>query len=152
MAVADLVVVPTAKNGAVVGVSPDAGGVLTAGGKGESWRVAKGTPDVPSPGVFGGRVYLCRENGVLTCLDARTGKQYFSERFHPETYRASPVVADGKLILTAKDGTFTVVKPGDTLEVLAKNKLADQFAASPAVANGRLYLRGFASLYAVGAK
>lgn len=152
VAVADLVVIPTAKNGAVVGISPDASGVLGAGGKGELWRVPKGTPDVPSPLVFEGRVFLCRENGVLTCLDAKTGKQFFSERFHAQTYRASPVIADGKLILTAKDGTFTVVKPGETLEILAMSKLSDQFAASPAVSNGRIYLRGFANLYAIGAK
>jgi outer membrane protein assembly factor BamB len=134
----------------VVGVSPDASGVFGAGGKGELWRVARGTPDVPSPLVFEGRVFLCRETGVLTCLDAQTGK--FSERCHPQTYRASPVIADGKLILTAKDGTFSVVKPGETLAILAKNKLSDQFAASPAISNGRLYLRGFANLYAIGAK
>jgi outer membrane protein assembly factor BamB len=152
VAVEDLIVIPTAKNGAVVGVSPDASGVLNAGGKGEVWRIARGTPDVPSPVIYEGRVFLCRENGVLTCLDARTGKQYFSERFHPQTYRASPVAADGKLILTAKDGTFTVVKPSDKLEVLAKNKLSDQFTASPAVAEGRLYLRGFKNLYAIGVK
>ena len=107
---------------------------------------------MPSPLIFEGRVFLCRETGVLTCLDARTGKEYFSEPCHPQTYRASPVIADGKLILTAKDGTFTVVKPGETLVILAKNKLSDHFAASPAIANGRLYLRGFANLYAIGAK
>lgn len=152
VAVADLIIIPTAKNGAVVAVSPDATGVISAGGKGEAWRVPSGTPDVPSPVVFDGRVFLCRENGVLTCLDAKTGKQFFSERFHAQTYRASPVMADGKLILTAKDGTFTVVKPGEKLEILGKNKLADQFTASPALAGGRLYLRGFASLYAIGTK
>ena len=89
---------------------------------------------------------------MLTGLDAKTGHQFFSERFHPQTYRASPVIADGKLVLTAKDGTFTVVTPGETLAILAKNKLSDQFAASPAISNGRLYLRGFANLYAIGAK
>jgi len=152
VAVADLIVVPTAKNGAVVGVSPHASGVLSAGRKGEVWRVPSGTPDVPSPVIFEGRVFLCRENGVLTCLDAKSGQQFFSERFHAQTYRASPVIADGKLILTAKDGTFTVVRPGEKLEILAKNKLSEQFAASPAIANGRLYLRGFGHLYAIGAK
>ena len=108
--------------------------------------------DVPSPVVYEGRVFLCRESGVLTCLDAKTGQQFYSERFHPQTYRASPVAADGKIILTAKDGTFTVVKPGEKLEILAKNKLSDQFTASPAISNGRLYLRGFTALYAVGVK
>ena len=136
----------------VVGISPDASGVISAGGKGEVWRVPSGTPDVPSPVVFEGRVFLCRENGVLTCLDAKTGKQFFSDRAHSQTYRASPVMADGRLILTAKDGTFTMVKPGETLEILGKNKLSDQFTASPAIAHGRLYLRGFANLYAIGTK
>jgi outer membrane protein assembly factor BamB len=152
VAVAGIIVVPTAKNGAVVGVSPDSSGVISNGGKGESWRIAKGTPDVASPVVFEGRVFLCRENGVLTCLDARTGKQYFSEEFYPGTYRASPVIAGGNLILTARDGTFTVVNPGEKLAIIAKNKLSDQFTASPAISNGRLYLRGFANLYAIGAK
>lgn len=152
VAVADLIVIPTAKNGAIVGVSPDASGTISAGGKGEVWRVASGTPDVPSPVVFEGRVFLCRENGVLTCVDAKTGKQFFSDRFHAQTYRASPVVADGKLILTAKDGTFTIVKPGEKLDILGKNKLSDQFTASPAISNGRIYLRGFAAIYAIGAK
>lgn len=152
VAVADLIIIPTAKNGAVVAVSPDASGVISAGGTGEAWRVASGTPDVPSPVVFGGRVFLCRENGVLTCIDAKTGKQFFSDRFHAQTYRASPVMAEGKLILTAKDGTFTIVKPGETLEILGKNKLSDQFTASPAISGGRLYLRGYASLYAIGVK
>ena len=79
-------------------------------------------------------------------------KQFFSDRAHSQTYRASPVMADGRLILTAKDGTFTMVKPGETLEILGKNKLSDQFTASPAIAHGRLYLRGFANLYAIGTK
>lgn len=152
VAVADLIIIPTAKNGAVVAVSPDASGVISAGGKGEAWRVASGTPDVPSPVVFEGRVFLCRENGVLTCLDAKSGKQFFSDRAHAQTYRASPVMVDGKLILTAKDGTFTVVKPGEMLDIVVKNKLSDQFTASPAISGGRLYLRGFAHLYAIGVK
>lgn len=151
-AVEDLVVVPTAKNGAVVGISPDANGSVNEDGKSELWRIAKGTPDVASPIIFEGRVYLNRENGVLTCLDAKTGRECFSMNVYEGTYRSSPVIADGKLILTARDGTFTVVRPGDKLEILAKNKLSDQFAASPAISNGRIYLRGFTNLYAIGAK
>ena len=150
VAIENLIVVPTAKNGAVVGLKPGATGLIGAGGAGELWRLPSGTPDVPSPVVYEGRVYLCRENGVLTCLDATTGKQIYSERAHSQTYRASPAAADEKIFLTAKDGTFTVVEAGDALKILAKNKLPDQFLASPALANGRLYLRGFESLYAIG--
>lgn len=152
VAVADLIVIPTAKNKGVVALRPDATGTIGAGGRGEVWRLESGTPDVPSPVVYGLETYLCRENGVLTCLDTKTGKQHYSERMHNQKYRASPIAADGKIYSTAADGTVTVVKAGPKFQVLAVNKLADSITASPAVANGRLYLRGHQALYAIGAK
>ena len=146
-----LVVAPSAKNRGVAGIQlAEAKGQINAGGKGESWRINKGTPDVPSPLVYDKLVYLCRESGVGICLDAHTGEKYYEERVYAQTYRASPVAANGRIIFTARDGTFSVLKAGKTLEVLAKNKLDDQFTASPAIYNERLYLRGYGSLYCIG--
>ena len=148
-----LVVAPSAKNRGVAGIQlAESKGLINAGGKGESWRINKGTPDVPSPLVYDKLVYLCRESGVGICLDARTGEKYYEERVYAQTYRASPVAANGRIIFTARDGTFSVLKAGKTLEVLAKNKLDDQFTASPAIYNERLYLRGYGSLYCIGKK
>jgi outer membrane protein assembly factor BamB len=149
VAVPDLLVVPTARGGLVVGVKPGASGRIGAGSAFEQWRKAKGAPDVPSPLIQGGQVYLCRENGVLLCLDAKTGALRYEQSIHRSRYRASPVYADGKVYLTARDGTFHVVKAGPKYELLATNVLSDEFTASPAIANGRLYLRGFGSLYAI---
>jgi outer membrane protein assembly factor BamB len=151
VAVSDLIVVPSAKNGPVVAVKPDASGTINNGDAGEVWRMAHNTPDVPSPLVHDGLVYLCRENGVLICLDARTGKVHYEHRTHDTRHRASPVFADGKVYLTARDGVVTVVKAGPTFEILATNRLPDEMTASPAVANGRIYLRGWKTLYAIGA-
>jgi outer membrane protein assembly factor BamB len=150
VATEDLIVVPTAKSGAVVGVRPDATGLVTPGTTGEVWRMERNSPDVPSPLVVNGLVYLCRETGVLMCLDAKTGKQLYSQRTHTERHRASPVYGDGKVYLTARDGVFTVIKVGPTYNVLATNHLEDHFTASLAISNGRIYLRGFDSLYAIG--
>jgi outer membrane protein assembly factor BamB len=147
----DLIVVPTAKNGPVVGVKPDAKGTVE-GSKSEKWRMKHGTPDVPSPLVYQGVVYLCGEYGGLTCLDAGTGKVLSRLKTHRERYRGSPVYADGKLYLTARDGTVTVVEAGKDGKVLATNKLPDQTSASPAVSGGRIYLRGFKYLWALEAK
>jgi outer membrane protein assembly factor BamB len=146
----DLLVVPSAKNGPVVGVKPDARGTVAAGSPSEQWRRAHNTPDVPSPLIHDGLVYLCRETGVLICLDAKTGRELYQQRLHGARYRASPVYADGKIYCTARDGTISVIKAGPTFELLAVNRLPDQFAASPAVSGGRIYLRGFATLYALG--
>jgi outer membrane protein assembly factor BamB len=151
VATADLIVVPSAKYGPVVGVKPDASGLLLPGSKGEQWRLPRGTPDVSSPLVQDGLVYLCHERGLLSCLDAKTGKKYYSEeRLHEARYRASPVYADGKIYLTARDGTVSVVKAGPKFELLAENRLRDQTASSPVISGGRIYLRGFESLYAIG--
>jgi outer membrane protein assembly factor BamB len=150
VAVADLIVVPTAKNGPVIGVKPQAKGMITAGSSFEQWRKPLITPDVPSPLVHDGLVYLCREMGILICMDAKTGKELYQERLHPARYRASPVYADGKIYCTSRDGWFSVVKAGPKYELLAVNRLPDQFAASPAISGGRIYLRGFEGLYAIG--
>lgn len=149
LATPDLIVVPTAKGGPVVGVKPNATGLIRTGGAGEQWRMPRNTPDVPSPLVYEGLVYLCRERGDLICLDASTGKQLYSEKTQNTIHRASPVYADGKIYLTARNGTVTVVKPGPKFTVLATNKLPDDISASPVIANGRIYLRGWKALYAI---
>jgi outer membrane protein assembly factor BamB len=152
VATADLIVIPTAKRGPVVGLKPDASGLVGIGSKHEQWRMPRNTPDVPSPLVHNGLVYLCREFGDdgLMCLEAKTGKVLYTRPLHAGRYRASPVYADGKVYLTARDGTTTVIKAGPTFEVLAVNRLGDSLTASPAPAHGRIYLRGFKALYAIG--
>ena len=152
VATPDLIVVPSAKNGPVVGVKPDAQGFFKTGAPQEQWRRTSNTPDVPSPLVYDGIVYLCRESGAVLCLDAKTGQELYNQRIHSSRYRASPVYGDGKVYLTARDGTVTVIKTGAKFEQVAENKLKDDMTASPVIANGRIYLRGFGALYAIGEK
>jgi len=147
-----LIVIPSAKGRGVVGLKPGASGIIFPGNKSEQWRLARGTPDVVSPLIYGEEVYLNRENGSIACLNAKTGKEHYSERAHAQTYRASPVASGGKIYVAARDGTVSVIKAGTKFEVLYKNKLNDQLTASPAISNGRIYLRGFKSLYAIGNK
>jgi len=143
-----LVVIPTAKQSAVAAVKLGGEGDLT-GGDHEAWRLDKGTPDVPSPIVADGLVYLCGENGNLTCYDAATGERIYRERTVSDRYRASPVLADGKLYLTSRRGVVTVVRAGREFEQLAQNDLGEEISASPVPGDGVLYLRTFDALYAV---
>ena len=135
---------------AIVGLKPGPSGTIQAGSPSEQWRKAKGAPDVPSPLIHGGLVYLVQaDRGVLQCWDAATAKEFYFERIHGDRYRASPVYGDGKVYIMSRDGTALVVKAGPKFEALATNKLDDNFTASPAIANGRIYLRGFNALYAI---
>jgi outer membrane protein assembly factor BamB len=142
----DLIVIPTAKGKSVVAVKPK------ADGEEELWRTPGGTPDVPSPLLFDRLVYLCGENGSLTCLDAETGKKYYSERIHNTRHRGSPVYADGKVICVGRDGVITVAKAGQEFKVLAENRMNEDVTASPVVVDGRVYIRGWKNLYAIGEK
>lgn len=150
VAAGNLIVAPSAKNGPVLGINPrGAQGDITSSKKNFHWKRAENTPDVPSPLIHDGLVYLCRENGVLICMDAKTGKEIYQNRTHNHRHRGSPVYADGKLYLMSADGVVTVVKAGREFEILATNKLDERMAASLAVSGGRLYLRTYKALYAI---
>ena len=142
-----LIVVPSAKNGPVVGIDPAAQGDIT-NGKWQRWKLKQGTPDVPSPVIHGGLVYLCRENGDLICLDAATGEQLYRERTHRHRHRASPVYANGHIYLTSRDGVINVVKTGRQFELIASNFMNEVIASSPVITNQALYLRTYQALYA----
>ena len=145
-----LIVVPSAKNGPVLGINPAAASGDITDSEWQVWKRQRGTPDVPSPLIYDGLVYLCRENGNLICLDAETGEEYYQERTHRHRHRASPVYANGHIYLTARDGVITVVKAGREFEIVASNAMHEDIAASPAIANGTLYLRSYQALYAIG--
>jgi outer membrane protein assembly factor BamB len=148
-AVPGLIVVPSAKNGPVLGLRPDGHGDVTTVASAHVWTRPQNTPDVPSPVIHDGLVYLCRENGTLIVLDANTGEQFYEHRVHSDRYRASPVYADGKIYLTSRDGTITVVKAGKEFEQLAENTMDESISASPAIADGTIFLRTFDALYAI---
>lgn len=148
-AVPGLIVVPSAKNGPVLALSPAGEGDITQSDKFRLWTRAKNTPDVPSPLIHDGLVYLCRENGTLLCLDAASGDELYNQRVHGQRHRASPLYAAGRIYMSARDGRVSVIKAGPEFELLAQNDLGEPLSASPALSNGVMYLRTFDALYAI---
>jgi outer membrane protein assembly factor BamB len=151
VAVPGYIVVPTAKNYGVVCLKPGGEGDITDETKFAHWKRENNTPDVPSPLVVGGLVYLCRENGNLMCLDANTGEEHYKDQ--PTTrdrHRASPVYADGHIYTTARNGVISVIKAGPKFEIAQQNDMQESISASPAISNGRIYIRTFDALYAIG--
>ena len=59
-AVDGLIVVPTAKNRGVVAIDPAPKGDITTSDSARKWVMPKNTPDVPSPLIHDGLVYLCQ--------------------------------------------------------------------------------------------
>jgi outer membrane protein assembly factor BamB len=117
------------------------------------WRETTAVPEVPSPLVYQNRLYLVRNGGIITCLDASSGKRLFRDRIGAGgPYFASPVAANGNLIIASGDGVVTVLAAGDRLSVLGRNDLGESILASPAPVNGVLYIRTASGLSAFGQK
>jgi outer membrane protein assembly factor BamB len=115
------------------------------------WSYDKGTAYVVSPIVYGDHLYLSTDNGLLTCLDVRTGRvRYEGGRPPvPSTFMASPVAHGGHLFLTSEDGETFVIKAGPTFEIVRTNSVGEPVYASLALADRTVYIRGEKHLFAV---
>lgn len=147
-----IIVAPTAKRGPVLGLKVDLSGDVTSKEEARHWEMKQGTPDVATPLVYDGYVYLAGERGDLTCLDVRKGSVDYRKRLFADKHRSSPVAWNGKVFIAGRKGTVYVVKAGPELEVLAKNELGEETTASPAISDGRIFIRTFDALYAFGKK
>ena len=91
---------------------------------------------------------MISDNGILTCLDAKSGTIHYSERLGGE-FSASPLVAGNRLYFFDQRGNTSVVAAGKEFRVAAKSSLGDGFMASPAVLDDTLFLRSKTKLYRV---
>lgn len=106
-------------------------------------------PDVASPVISEGLVYLVTDAGEVLCHDLADGKQVWRKEFEDGFY-ASPVVACGRLYVVDRvKGVFRVYTAGREGQELSVNPMGDAVSATPAVAGGRLYVRGHKHLWCV---
>ena len=113
------------------------------------WSHERGVPLTSSILADGDELYFVSDNGVASCLDARSGKVHWSERLAGD-FSASPVYADGRLYFVNEAGVTYVVRAGQEFELLATNDLEEGALASPAVADEALYLRTELHLWRIG--
>jgi outer membrane protein assembly factor BamB len=116
------------------------------------WKYQRSVPQLPSLVVYRDVVYMVNDRGVLTTLDAATGRMLRQDRMRglSDNYYASPVAGDGKIFLASHKGVVTVLRASGQQELLAANSLDEEIFATPAIANGRLYVRTVSSLYCFG--
>jgi outer membrane protein assembly factor BamB len=120
-----------------------------------AWTHTKNTSYVPSPLLYGNRLYFFSgNNGMISCYDAKSGKPLIdAERLEDlKNVYASPVGAADRVYLVGRNGITLVIKNSDHLDILATNKLDDSFDASPALAGHDLFLRGHQYLYDITEK
>lgn len=139
-------------------VSENACMAIKLGGRGNVtdshmlWRHQKSLPDVSSPVLYRGILYLVRNGGIVTALDPTTGEVLKQGRLRDalEGYYASPVAGDGKVYMVSDAGRAVVIEAGADWKVLQTNDLAEDVYATPAIGSGCLYVRTASRLYCFG--
>lgn len=116
------------------------------------WTKNRDTPDIASLLLSNGRLYFHKgKSGVLTCVDAATGKPHFdaSRVGSLGNIYASPVAAGGYVFLTDRSGTTVVIKDANTLEIVSSNSVGETVDATPAPAGDQLFIRGEKHLFCI---
>jgi outer membrane protein assembly factor BamB len=113
-----------------------------------AWKSSRAVPLTPSPILAGDEIYTVSDNGIATCLDARTGRLLWQQRLGGN-FSASPIHAEGRLYFTSEDGETTVIATGREFRKLASNSLNETTFASIAVSGGSFYIRTASKLYRI---
>jgi outer membrane protein assembly factor BamB len=115
-----------------------------------AWSIRRGGNYMQTPIVVGDYLYCCNDGGILTCFEAKTGKQMYRHRLDGNGFTASAVAAGERIYFTSEDGRVHVIKAGPTFESLAENELGEACLATPALSGGTIYFRTQKHLIAIG--
>jgi outer membrane protein assembly factor BamB len=116
------------------------------------WKYQRTVPQLPSPLLYGGVLYMVNDNGIVTTLDPETGTVIKQGRLTGAlgAHFASPIAADGHIFFTTEAGAVVVMSPGGDITPKVVNELDEDVYATPAFADGRIYVRTTSALYAFG--
>jgi outer membrane protein assembly factor BamB len=112
------------------------------------WSQDKGVPARSSFLLVGDLLFMVSDNGVVSCLEAKSGKEVWQQRVGG-TFYASPIHVEGRLYFFDDAGDSNVLKAGREPKVLAHNHLDAGCMASPAVAGKALFVRTKTHLYRI---
>jgi outer membrane protein assembly factor BamB len=107
-----------------------------------------------TPAIQDGLVYISEYDGILHCLDAKTGQKYWEFDLLTSVW-SSPYYVDGKVYLGADNGDLAVFPAGKTPPLKDNvKKIITEFAIKAPVvaANGTLYVVTATHLYAIAGK
>jgi len=140
----------------IYAVKTSASGDISLPNVGESndhipWSKSRRGNYMQTPLVYGDYLYMCKDNGIYTVYEAKSGTQVVRERLGDGAtgFTASSVAGDGKIYFTSEVGEVYVVAAGTEFKVLGRNPLGESSMATPAISEGTLFIRGQKHLFAI---
>jgi len=113
-----------------------------------AWTLKRGVSLTPSPLLVGDDLYMVSDNGIASCVDAKSGVPNWQVRLGGN-HSASPIYADGRIYFLSEEGESVVIAPGKEYKELARNQLDGPTLASMSVSNGSIFIRSQTHLYSL---
>jgi outer membrane protein assembly factor BamB len=112
------------------------------------WKHSRGIPYVASPVLDRGILWLVKDGGIVTKLDAANGELLQEERVPGMgNYFASPVAGDGKVYFSSEPGVVSVVAAERDWRLISSRHFHEKLYATPVLDHGRMFVRTEQALY-----
>lgn len=112
------------------------------------WMYEDEVPQIPTPVIVDGKMYMVHDRGMVTCLDAMTGNVIWKEKLRGN-FNSSPIYAGGNIYFINVKGFCTVIKPGDSFQKVAENDIVETVKAIPVFVGDKMLLRSERFLYLI---
>lgn len=113
-----------------------------------AWELDKRIPYVPTGLFYDRHIFLLKDNGMVSCIAAKTGEVLWDERVVRPAY-SSPLCIDGHLYCIDREGDLAVLKAGPEFSLVSSFQFGEKIDATPAVADGKLIVRTEKRLMAI---
>jgi outer membrane protein assembly factor BamB len=133
----------------LLAVRPTGSGDVT--GSHVAWRQNRNVPNRTSLLLVDGRLVMVSMDGVVSALDAESGRPLWTERLKGRFW-ASPIYAGGRAYFFDDEGVGTVAEVDKGWKLVAANKLDGGCMASPAASGGSLFVRTKTHVYCIEGK
>ena len=131
---------------AILALKPSGQGDLTESAL--VWKYQRGIPYVATPLVHKGIVWMVKDGGIVTKLDAASGLVLQEERLPGMGgYFASPVAGDGKVYFASELGTVSILAEQTDWRVISSRDFHEKIYATPVLDRDRIYVRTEKALY-----
>lgn len=112
------------------------------------WMYEDEVPQIPTPVIFDGKMYMVHDRGMASCIEAKTAKVIWKQELEGN-FNSSPILAAGNIYFFNVKGDCTIIKPGDHFEKVAENSIGETVKAVPAFIDKGMVLRTDKNLYLI---